>query len=88
MKTKKELIMRKIAGDYILVPVGKTVLDNNGLFVLNEVSADIWKLLSEGKNTDEIVSALSEIYDADPAVIRADTDELIARLVETDLIEL
>ena len=37
MKIKKELIKREIAGDTILVPVGKTVYDANGLFVLNEL---------------------------------------------------
>ena len=37
MKIKKELIKRTIAGDTILVPVGKTVYESNGLFVLNGV---------------------------------------------------
>lgn len=83
MKIIKELIMREIAGDVILVPVGKTVLDNNGLFVLNEVSADIWKLINAGKDPEEIISAMTEMYDAEPEVIRADTiafiEDLIAR---------
>ena len=42
MIIKKELIKREIAGDTILVPVGKTVFDANGLFVLNEIGAFIW----------------------------------------------
>ena len=45
MKIKKELIKREIAGDTILVPVGQTVYDANGLFVMNELAAFIWDLL-------------------------------------------
>ena len=43
MIIKKELIKREIAGDTILVPVGKTVLDANGLFVMNELGSFIWQ---------------------------------------------
>ena len=45
MIIKKELIKREIAGDTILVPVGKAVYDANGLFALNELGAFIWELL-------------------------------------------
>lgn len=41
MEIKKELIKRDIAGDTVLVPVGKTVMENNGLFILNELGAFI-----------------------------------------------
>lgn len=87
MKIKKELIMRSIAGDTILVPVGKTVLENNGLFVMNEVSADIWKMICDGKETEEIIAGISQIYDADPAVIRKDTLEFLNKLVKLGIIE-
>ena len=45
MIIKKELIKREIAGDTILVPVGSTVYDSNGLFVLNELASFIWDLI-------------------------------------------
>ena len=45
MHIKKELIKREIAGDVILVPVGKTALDSNGLFMLNELGGFLWNLL-------------------------------------------
>ena len=47
MEIKKELIKRDIAGDTVLVPVGKTVMENNGLFILNELGAFIWDMLPE-----------------------------------------
>ena len=47
MKIQKELIKRQIAGDTVLVPVGKAVYDANGLFILNDVGAFLWDLLPE-----------------------------------------
>lgn len=88
MRIKKELIMREIAGDIILVPVGKTVMENNGLFLLNEVSGDIWKLINQGKSQEEIIEAMIEMYDADPNAIRADTKEFLEILVQKDILEL
>lgn len=88
MRIKKELIMRDIAGDIILVPVGKSVLEHNGLFVLNEVSGEIWKLLTEGREPEQIVSALAEDYDAPEETIRADVEEFLAELVKRDILEM
>ncbi len=87
MRIKKELIMREIAGDIILVPVGKTVLENNGLFLLNEVSGDIWKLINQGKNREEIIADMIDMYDADPEQIRADTEEFLDLLIQKDILE-
>lgn len=80
--------MRDIAGDVILVPVGKSVLEHNGLFILNEVSGEIWKLLTEGKQFDQIVSTLAEIYDAPMETIQADVEEFLAELVKSYIIEM
>lgn len=87
MKVIKQLIKREIAGDVILVPVGKTVLDKNGLFILNEVSADIWDMICEGKTREQIIAALILDYDADEQTIRADTEEFLRQLVRHGIIE-
>ena len=60
MKIKREFVLREIAGDILLVPTGKTALDLNGMLTLNGVGADIWKMLLEVENEDEIVRRLLE----------------------------
>lgn len=42
MKIRHEYVMRQIAGETILVPVGKTPLEQNGLLALNESGAFLW----------------------------------------------
>ena len=58
MKIKKELVKRDIAGDIVLVPVGKTVYEANGLFVLNEVGAFLWDRLPEAEGAEDLTADL------------------------------
>lgn len=88
MKVNKNVIYRCIADEHILVPVGDTARDNNGLFVLNEVSAEIWKLLCEEKTREEIIAEISESFDADAETIASDTDDFLKKLTEAGLITL
>lgn len=39
----KRFVLRKVAGENILVPVGNTALTFNGLVTLNESGAFLWK---------------------------------------------
>ena len=86
MKIKKELIKRQIAGDTILVPVGKTVYDSNGLFVLNELAAFIWNLLPQAKNEAHIVSAVLDEYKIDELTAKNDVAEFLGKLKEMDIL--
>ena len=86
MKIKKELIKRQIAGDTILVPLGRAVLDSNGLFVLNELGAFIWDLLPQAENEEEICKAVLAEYDVPAEVAAADVAEFLAQLRSMDIL--
>lgn len=86
MKIKKELISREIAGERFLVPVGKSVYDSNGLFLLTEVGAFIWDLIPEAQDPEALVSAVLNAYEVDEATARADIDAFLAKLTELDII--
>lgn len=80
MEIKKQLIKREIAGDTILVPVGKTVYDSNGLFVLNEVAAFIWDILPKAETEEEITEKILEEYEVSFEEASADTKEFLEKL--------
>ena len=86
MIIKKELIKREIAGDTILVPVGKTVLESNGLFMLNELGAFIWDLLPRVESESEILEAILAEYEISAETAAKDTAEFLASLREMDII--
>lgn len=86
MIIKKELIKREIAGDTILVPVGKTVYDSNGLFVLNELGAFIWDILPQVENEEEIVAAILNEYEVSAEEAAADIAEFLDKLRKMEII--
>lgn len=86
MEIKKELIKREIAGDCILVPVGKSTLDSNGLFALNELAAFIWDILPGVNSEEEIVSKVLDEYDVDRETAEKDVSEFICKLKELGIL--
>lgn len=86
MIIKKELIKREITGDTILVPVGKTVLDSNGLFMLNELGAFIWDLLPGTESEEDICNAVLAQYDVSAETVKKDVSEFLEKLRKMDII--
>ena len=86
MIIKKELIKREIAGDTILVPVGKTVLDSNGLFVMNELAAFIWDQLPDAENEAAICEAVLAEYDVSAEEAAADVTEFLNKLRKLEIL--
>lgn len=80
MIIKKELIKREIAGETVLVPVGKSVYDANGLFVMNELAAFIWDLLPNVDTEAEICRAVLAEYDVSEETAAQDVAEFLDKL--------
>ena len=88
MKLEKNIIVREIAGEYILIPTGEAALKMTGIFAVTEVGAEIWKRLSLGKDEDTVIAELLAEYEVDEATLRQDYAEFIGRLVDSGLAEL
>lgn len=86
MQIKKELIKREIAGDTILVPVGKTLYDSNGLFALNELGAFIWNLLPEVDSEEQICEAVLVEYEVSAEEAARDVAEFMEKLRQLNII--
>lgn len=80
MRIEKDFVLREIAGEYVIVPTGKTVLEFNGLITVNEVGVLIWKLLQKGVSFDEIVEEILREYDVEESVVREDVLDFLDQL--------
>lgn len=80
MRVEKEFVLREIAGDYIIIPTGSTVLEFNGLITVNEVGVTLWKMLQEEVTMEQLVSGILEEYDVEEAVVREDIQEFLNTL--------
>ena len=86
MRVEKEFVLREIAGDYIIIPTGKTVLEFNGLVTVNEVGVSLWNMLQEEISFDSLVSGILEEYDVDEEVAREDIQEFLDQMIESGIL--
>lgn len=87
MKIEKEFVLREIAGDYVIIPTGKTVLEFNGLISTNEVGASIWKMLQQEINFESLVKGILDEYDVEENVVREDVSEFLNQLSEKGILK-
>lgn len=80
MKIVKEFILRKIAGESILVPTGKTSQEINGMITLSETAALIWENLEKVDSLDELVDLITDEFEVDRETALADAGQLVAEL--------
>ena len=88
MRIEKEFVLREIAGDYIIIPTGSTVLDFNGLITVNEVGVTLWNMLQEEVTMDELVAGILEEYDVSEEVAREDIQEFLDTLTQNGILKL
>lgn len=82
MRINKEFVLREIAGDYIIIPTGSTVLEFNGLITVNEVGVTLWKMLQEEVTMEQLVQGVLAEYDVEEEVAREDIQEFLDVLVK------
>ena len=81
-----EFALRQVGTESILVPVRNHVGDLDSVYVFTSVAARIWALIDGERDVESIVAAICSEYDAEPAVVRADLEELLGSLEGAALI--
>ncbi len=87
MVIKKEFVLREIAGDFVLVPIGKTSGEFKGLFPITETGAFIWNLLPEADSEEFIIEKFLNEYDVDRETVSADVNEFLGYLRKYGIID-
>ena len=87
VKVKGEYVLREIAGDYILIPIGETALEMNGMITMDEVGVTIWKCLEQEMTEDEILREILDNFEVEENVAREDLTEFLEKLKEANLAE-
>ena len=86
MEIKNEYVIRNIAGDNILVPIGKTIDKFNGLIILNEMAKFIWEKMPEAKDEEELLNCILDEYEVEREVAKADLEEFLEILKKEKII--
>lgn len=88
MKIKEGFKVRNIAGENVIVSIGKLNVDFTKVVALNETSLWLWEQL-QGKEftADDAARLLTERYDVEPDRALADAGKWIDTLFAAGLIE-
>ena len=82
MIASKDFIMREIAGEFILVPVGAAAMNFSGLITMNELGKFIFHLLAEERTVPELAEKITAEYDVSLETAVSDCEEFLQQLRE------
>lgn len=88
MKRNELYILRKFAGESMLVPTGTATQDFNGMFTLNETAAFIWEHIEEVENIDKLVEMMIERYEVEPEEVKKDIQTLLDEMISSGMVSL
>ena len=86
LKIKEGYIMRKVAGETVVLPTG-TDLPLNRMITLNGTGAFLWERLETGADEESLVTALLEAYDVDRDRAAQAVKTFVANLRENQFLE-
>lgn len=81
-KKNDSMVFRKIADEYILVPIRQNVGDLESIYTLNEVAARIWELIDGEIKVGEIKEKIIEEFEVMPEEAEKDIMEHLMQLEE------
>lgn len=87
MKLKDGFMLREVAGQWIVVPLGERVVEFNGLLTLSETGAVIWEMLEKECSETDLVQAILSDYNIDKETAKADIHDFVAQIKEKGLLE-
>lgn len=86
MKIKDGFVVRKIANEWVAVPVGTRTAEFSGLISLSDTGKFLWEQLKDDKTEDELVAALTHAYEVDEQTARNDIQDYIVYLKDNKLV--
>jgi len=87
MKVKGGFMLREIAKQWVVIPLGSRVVEFNGIMTLSESGAILWRLLEKDTTEDELVAALLAEYEVDEETARNDVRLFLDIMLDKNLFE-
>ena len=81
-----DVVVRRIAGETLLVPVSSRVGDLDAIYTLSDVASRVWELLASPVSSRQMVDAVCAEYEVGRDVAARDVAGLVDELVGKKLI--
>lgn len=86
MKATTEMVLREIAGEHLLIPVGQTALKVHGMITLSESGLLLWNKLQEECTEEDLVNALLAEYEVDCETAEADVKAFVGQMQKVGIL--
>ncbi len=80
MKINGEFVVREIAGEYLLIPVGEVALNVHGMISVTESGRLLWDELKSGCTFAQLVETILGEYDVNQETAETDVCEFLEKL--------
>ena len=88
MKITEGFLLRKVASQNLVMPMGKKAFDFNRAITLNETAAFLWSVLQkEDVTKEELILKLTKEYDVDVSTAENEIDKFLNKLRENGLLD-
>lgn len=87
MKIKEGFMIRKVAGEYVVVPVGDAGRGFHGMIQLNDTGAFLWEQCCRKTDKEQIVQAVTEKYEIDEITAKRDVESFLEKLARAGILE-
>jgi Coenzyme PQQ synthesis protein D (PqqD) len=74
------IVTRKTGNEYVLVPITNNIADMNSVYTLNETGAFIWEQIDGKRSVEEIIVALTTVYDINKQNAESDVYSFIENM--------
>ena len=87
MKIKEGFILRKVANENVVMPIGPASVVLNGIIKLNASGVLLWNALKDGADMIDLTELLQKEYEIPVEMAAADTKAFVATLQNVGCLE-
>lgn len=88
MKINENFVLKTIAGEAVVMPVGDAVNKIHGMIKLNPTAEIIWKTLEKNTSIESVVAEVKKnCENVDEATVKEDVTAFIEKLSKLGIIE-
>ena len=88
MKIKEGFLLREVAGNTVVVPIGDEAVEFNGVITINETGKFIWELMQDGIEKEELLDKFMNEYNISEEEAKEDIKTFIQILLDNNIAEL
>lgn len=87
MKVKSEFILKSVAGQHIVVPIGKEAAKFHGMITLNETGKFLFENLKTKQTLETLIDRLLDTYDVTKQQATKDVQSFVDILNKHNVLE-